>query len=113
MNSKEILKYILSLEKEIDELKEYKTRCIELEIENEELKLDLDNANEKINDLEISIENDYELKKVDIYSEYGVRESDFCWNYLTNQIWKEKILLNLKYGNLSRKYMTGIKKSNN
>ena len=78
MNSKEILKYILSLEKEIDELKEYKTRCIELEIENEELKLDLDNANEKINDLEISIENDYELKKVDIYSEYGVRESDFC-----------------------------------
>ena len=78
MNSKEILKYILSLEKEIDELKEYKTRCIELETENEELKLDLDNANEKINDLEISIENDYELKKIDIYSEYGVRESDFC-----------------------------------
>lgn len=78
MNSKEILKYILSLEKEIDELKEYKARCIELETENEELKLDLDNANEKIKDLEISIENDYELKKVDIYSEYGVRESDFC-----------------------------------
>lgn len=78
MNAKEILKYILSLENEIDELKEYKARCIELEIENEELKLDLDNANEKINELEISIENDYTLKRIDIYSEYGMRESDFC-----------------------------------
>ena len=78
MNAKEILKYILSLENEIDELKEYKARCIELETENEELKLDLDNANEKINDLEISIENDYELKKTNPYDEYGMRESDFC-----------------------------------
>ena len=78
MNAKEILKYILSLENEVDELKEYKARCIELETENEELKLDLDNANEKINDLEISIENDYELKKTNPYDEYGMRESDFC-----------------------------------
>lgn len=78
MNAKEILKYILSLENEIDELRTYKARCIELETENEELKLDLDNANEKINDLEISIENDYELKKTNPYDEYGMKESDFC-----------------------------------
>lgn len=78
MNAKGILDYVLSLEKEVDELKVYKTKCVELETENEELKLDLAHANEKINDLENSIENDYELKRSNPYDEYGVRECDFC-----------------------------------
>lgn len=39
---------------------------------------ELDEANDKISDLEYDIENNYTLNSVDYYDEYGVSRGDFC-----------------------------------
>lgn len=43
----------------------------------EDLLLEIDRLEEKIEDLEQNIENNYELKNVNPYEEYGVSERDF------------------------------------
>ncbi len=43
----------------------------------EDLLIELDNKEEKIKDLENDIENNYELKNVNPYTEYGISERDF------------------------------------
>ena len=43
----------------------------------DDLLVELDNKEEKIKELENDIENNYELKSVNPYTEYGVSERDF------------------------------------
>lgn len=43
----------------------------------EDLLIEIDRLEEKSTDLEHDIENNYELKEYNLYSEYGLRKSDF------------------------------------
>ena len=43
----------------------------------DDLLCEIHNMQEKISDMEQDIENNYELKEVNPYIEYGVKESDF------------------------------------
>lgn len=42
-----------------------------------DLLIEIDNSEEKIKDMERDIENNYELKNVNPYEEYGISERDF------------------------------------
>ena len=48
-----------------------------LVMERDNLIEENDSLKNKIKELEQTIENDYELKKIDPYDEYGVSEKDF------------------------------------
>lgn len=43
----------------------------------DDLLYEIHNLQEKVSDLQHDIDNNYELKRIDLYEEYGVSEKDF------------------------------------